>query len=165
MDALKKKFRNYWYYYKVHTIIGLLVLAAVVFLGVQDLGRTEPDYHIGVVTKLPCPQETLDRWQQRFVQAGIDRNGDGQVLVQLHPYPVDLKNPSQDSDTYQVIAQLDADLIGKLSGIFLLEDPQAFQDATNQTLSDTFQSVEDGLQLGIRKDAEDPYRQLLEALQ
>ena len=160
MNDLKKWLKNYWYYYKVPTIIAALVLAAGLFLLAQNLGRVEPDYHVGIVTMLPCREETLVQWENHFVQAGTDRNGDGQVVVQLHPYPVDLANPSQNTDTYQVIAQLDADLVGKVSGIFLVEDPEAFQNATNDALAEPFLETEDGLFLAFHKDAPEEYRQL-----
>jgi hypothetical protein len=160
MNDVQKWLKNYWYYYKTHTIIAALVAAAGLFLLMQNLGRVEPDYHVGIVTTLPCREETLARWEAAFCQRGVDRNGDGQVMVQIHPYPVDLANPPQNTDTYQIIAQLDADLVGKVSGIFLVEDPEAFQTATNGALAEPFLETEDGLFLAFHKDAPEEYRQL-----
>ena len=162
MDMLSK-IENFWFYYKKHLLIGLAVLAVILYLGAQDAKAPEADYHIGIVRAQALPPETLTQLEQAVTAAGEDQNGDGVILVKLHSYNVDLRDPSGEKAS-EYIAALDADLIGKVSGIFLTEDYDGFQQATNNLLEEPFGNLE-GLILSTRKDAEEAYLLLLEALQ
>ena len=44
---VSKKFENFWYYYKWHTIIGIALVAVVVVLIVQLF--TKPSYDVNIV--------------------------------------------------------------------------------------------------------------------
>ena len=127
----------------------------------------EPDYHVGLVTMASYSPEQLADMEQRLCAAGQDQNGDGQVLVQLHTYYVDLADDSPNAGykRYEVVAALDADLVGKVSGIFLLSDPEAFQKTTNGLLSETMAAWEYGLTLACRADAADADIRLFDNLQ
>lgn len=157
----RAKLENFWFYYKKHLLIALAVLLVLGYLTVQQLGTDEPDYHIGLVRELPCTDAELQSLEAMFTAAGTDVNGDGQVLVQLHTYYADLAG---DAPGAEVVQALDADLIGNVSGIFLLEDVDTFQRITNHLLSDTVAATESGLSLAIRKNVSDAYSALFKAL-
>ncbi len=161
-----KKLENFWFYYKKHLLIGLAAVLVLGYLTLQKAGTPEPDYHIGLVQAVPCTEETLKSRESRFAAAGEDLNGDGQVLVKIHTYFVDLADDSPNAgvNNAQTVSALDADLIGKVSGIFLLEDVDTFQAITSDILETNARIFEPGLYLTLRKDADTAYKRLAEKL-
>lgn len=156
----RKRLQNFWFYNKNYVLIALAALLVLGYLGFQKANTAEPDYHIGLVRASACTEEELHALENTFTAAGADVNGDGQVLVQIHTYFVDLA----DSTNADAIQALDADLIGSMSGIFLLEDVDAFQNATNGILSETIIPMDNGLQLATRKNADEVYLVLAEKI-
>lgn len=165
MDAVLAKVKNFWYYYKIPVGIVLAVLVIGAYFAIQSAGTPEPDYHVGLITTTPRSDAQLAMLTDSFAAAGTDRNGDGQVLVQLHTYFVDLADDSPNAGVTNAdkVAALDADLIGGVSGMFLTEKPQALQAVTGEIFKDAPVSFGDGLYLCIRSDAPDVYQQLAEA--
>lgn len=161
MNNLRSKIQNFWFYYKKHLLIGLAVVLVAGYLMSQK--SPEPDYHIGLVRAEPLPGEVLQELEARFTAAGTDVNGDGQVLVQIHTYCVNLADDGENAGVRNAdaVQALDADLIGGMSGIFLLEDVQTFRAVTNGLVGDAAASMEYGLQLTLRKDADDSYLDLI----
>jgi hypothetical protein len=147
----------------------LIVLAVIFVLGYftfQDKHTAAPDYHIGLVRTTPCTDQQLQTLNDTFTAAGLDVNGDGTVLVQIHTYYVNLADTAENAgvanaDTVQA---LDADLIGNVSGIFLLEDVVTFQKITGDILEPVNPRFEQDLFFGLRKDAGSGYRDLAEKL-
>lgn len=161
-----KKWEDIWFYYKKHILIALAVILAAGYLFLQDAAAPEPDYHVGLLQAQPCTEAESDALAERFASAGTDLNGDGQVLVQIHTYFVDLADDSLNAgvDNAQTISSLDADLIGKLSGIFLVEDVETFQKITDNILNPVVPDFNMGLALGLRKDADSAYVTLFKNL-
>jgi len=157
----RKKLQNFWFYYKIHLLIALAVVLILGYFAIQKAGTTAPDYHIALVREIPCTDTELQSLKDIFTAAGTDVNGDGQVLVQIHTYYVNLASDTPNAD---VVQALDADLIGGMSGIFLLEDVETFQRVTNNLLSDSATILENGLFLTIRRDAADSYIALAEKI-
>ncbi len=164
MEAVCAKLKNFWYYYKIPVGIGVLVLLVGLYLGLQSAGQPEADYHIGLVGVTPRSDAQLAVLTDGFAVAGQDLNGDGQVLVQLHTYFVDLADDSPNAGVANAdkVAALDADLIGKVSGIFLTEAPEVLNTVTNGLFAEDYLLYEDGLYLCIRKDASEAYQILLD---
>ena len=165
MEALLSKLKNFWYYYKTPVLIGLAVLAAGAYLYLPSAAAPEPDYHIGLISTTPRSDAVQAVLTDSFAAVGTDLNGDGQVLVKLHTYFVDLADDSPNAGVTNAdkVAALDADLIGKVSGIFLTEDPQTLRDITGGIFTDAPIPFGDALFLCIRSDAPDTYMQLAEA--
>jgi len=153
----KAKLQNFWFYYRKHLLVALAVVLVLGYLGIQKRSAVQPDYHIGLVREIPCTEEELAALEATFVRAGTDVNGDGQVVVKLHTYYIDLAD-AEDAETVQA---LDADLIGKVSGIFLLEDVETFRSVTNGILAPGETPMDNGLYLTIRKDAAEQYTDLI----
>lgn len=165
MEHLRKKLQNFWFYYKIPLLIGLAVLLVLGYLGIQNRNTVQPDYHIGLVREIPCTDAELQALNDTFTAAGRDINGDGQTLVQIHTYYVNLADTSENAgvSNADVVQALDADLIGNVSGIFLLEDVATFQRITNNLLSDSVFTLDGGLSLTIRKNATVSYVALMES--
>ena len=104
-------------------------------------------------------------------QAGQDQNGDGSVAIQIHVYRFTVGGTGQDQSA---VAGLDADLVGKLSGIFFTESPEQFEASTNGFTAADAIPVDnipqlsgcgiDDLYLLVRTDADNKYASLLSAL-
>ena len=169
---MKKQLRNFWYYHKVHVIIILAVLAAVLWFRLQDRQTTAPDYHAAIVSPRGCPDEQLAKLRSVLEGAGKDQNGDGLVSVTVQVYRFAV---GEDGQERTEIAKLDADLVGKQSGIFFVEDPGRFEEATNG-IGKAADAVPvgdippltdcgiDGLYLLVRDSAGPKYAELLSAL-
>ena len=153
----KEKLQNFWFYYKKHLLVALAVVLVLGYLGIPNRNTAQPDYHIGLVRQIPCTEEELAALEEYFVRAGTDVNGDGQVLVKLHTYYADLAG---DPDA-EVVQALDADLIGRVSGIFLLEDVATFRSVTNGILAEGEIPMENGLFMTVRKDVSEQYTDLI----
>ena len=166
MEQLRKKLQNFWFYYKIPLLIALAAVLVLTYLLMQDRSTVQPDYHIGLVREIPCTDAELKALNDLFTAAGEDCNGDGQVLVQIHTYYVDLADTSENAGVTNadVVQALDADLVGSVSGIFLLEDAATFRRITNGLLSDFTAPMENGLSLTIRKNASEAYQALLQKI-
>ena len=115
----KQRRQNWWHYHKWHVLIG----AAVVLIGLDwawnVLTRVTPDYQIAYVGSVP-----LAGWETRLAALGTDRNGDGKVVVRLNQY---LTSHEDAMVAAAANVKLLADLDGRESCFFLLEDPEPFQ--------------------------------------
>ncbi len=162
MDHFAKKLQNFWFYYKIPLLIGLAVVLVFAYLGIQKLNTVQPDYHIGLVREIPCTDAELQALEDKFSATGTDVNGDGAVTIQIHTYYVNLAEDTENAGVRnaEVVQALDADLVGGMSGIFLLEDVDTFQRVTNNLLSGSTVPMENGLYLTIRKNASADYQQL-----
>lgn len=129
-----EKAGNWWHYHKwmvAAIVVGVIVVAAI---AKDTLFRTMPDYQVGYVGLQELPEDTaaaLTASLQTFCQ---DLNGDGQVVVQLNQYTLDLSGEDSEADPYVRMAgitKLSADLASTDgSYIYFLEDPESFQSYT-----------------------------------
>ena len=161
---MKNTLKNFWFYYKKHLLIGLAALLVLVYLGIQKISTDQPDYHIGLVRSDSLSEEAINGLETAFTAAGCDLNGDGQVLVQIHSYYVDLADTSENAgvNNAETVQALDADLIGGVSGMFLLEDVGTFQRITGGILTDEIIPLDNDLSLTIRKNASEAYFDLMQ---
>lgn len=160
----RKKLQTIWFYYKKHILIGMAVVLVLAYLGIQKINTEKPDYHIGIVRSESLSADEMSALNAAFTAAGEDLNGDGQVLVQIHTYYADLADSSENAgvNNAEAVQGLDADLIGKMSGIFLLEDVETFLALTNEILSTDVIPMDYGLFLTFRNDASEAYTDLIE---
>jgi len=156
-----ERIKNWWWYHKIHVLIGVLALAAVIYSFAHSAGKPEADYHIGLLLAHPCTEEYLNSLPETFAAFGEDTDGDGEILVEVHSYFVDLADDNENAGAlnYEKIALLDADLIGSTSGIFLTDSPDALLKVTEDIFSSPIPY--DGYWLCIRNDADAKYIELL----
>ena len=139
--------QNWWHYHKWHVlIVGVLVLIAMDWAW-SALTQVHPDYQIAYVGAAPLDQEDAAAWETRLSALGNDCNGDGNVVVQLNQY---LSAPEDAMYTAAANVKLLADLDGRESYFFLLEDPEQFQ-ADYEILEEDWFPVENGLYLARRE--------------
>ena len=137
----KEKWDNWWdYHLKTVLIVGFFAALAVWML-VDVLNNTHPDYTVTIVAPGAMPTEVTDALAQSLTPFADDRNGDGEVVVQCNSYNLSLStteeqmdgaNPLFDPDAVQAndnmagATMLSGDFQSNESYIFLLYDPAGF---------------------------------------
>lgn len=136
----REKLANWLYYHKVHMAFAALALFGVLYFTAQDWGRAEPDYTVCWVSGQRLDEDTAEALSRRLAAYGEDRNGDGQVQVDIHPIHLDLGlvldrgGGTEGQQEYGELLALQADLEVGQSGIFLTDDPAALQACTGALL-------------------------------
>lgn len=120
MEKILKAIKNYWYYYKPYVITGVLVLAVVIYSFANSGEGEKFDRYAALISSAPYREEEVKALQDAFAA----QFGSFGVRV----YTIELGALNQDQ---AVLAKLDLDLGQRLSDTLLLEDVEAFREATN----------------------------------
>ena len=130
----QEKAANWWHYHKVTIFVVLIVIALIAWVLHDALDQVQPDLQVGYVGTTSLPDETVEALQNALLPYCTDRNGDGQVVVEVSQYNVDFSTSDLGEDPYTQIAgttQLTAELAaGSDTYLFLLQDPEGFQTQT-----------------------------------
>lgn len=85
-NVFKKKWENFWYYYKIHVLVVIFILiCAAVFIN-DKIQQIQYDYTIAVLSDAPCMTEDLTKLQEGWESIADDRNQDGKVHVEVLNY-------------------------------------------------------------------------------
>ena len=125
----EEKRRNWWDYHKWYVaggVVGVLILASMIW-DMAGRGQPKPDYQVAYVGRELLPEDTVAALETAFASMGEDLNGDGQVVVRVRYYRRDPEGDASSVTATEV--QLIADVSECESFIFLLEDPEAFQQS------------------------------------
>lgn len=85
-ETAREKRANWWFYHKTHLFVALIMAGVLVSLVYSIVSQVEPDYTIGLITSYIMPDEAQEQMEAHIAQYGDDRNGDGQVVVQINNY-------------------------------------------------------------------------------
>ena len=164
MSEKKEKWKTWWWYHKVHVLIAATALAVVLYSVLPGLLAAKPDYSVALITTEGIPDETMAALKERFEQAADDANGDRKILVDVVHYGADLSGETEGTVNYMEASKLDADLVGSVSGIFLLDRPAGFRANTAVTIEPETPckelaffkgiSLPEGMALTIRTDSD-----------
>ena len=127
----KKRSRANWWYYNW----GIMTVAAMVIVGVAYVAHgllttVDPDYTVAVVTAEALPDEAVQRLQTALADYAEDANGDGTVVVQVNNYTWSADAALTDMNGQMAGAtQMNTDLANGESKIWILEDPDGFEQA------------------------------------
>lgn len=144
----KQRLQNWWHYHKWHLAVGAVVLAIAGNILWRNLTQVRPDYQIAYVGSVLLTEEQAAAWEDRLAALGADCDGNGTVTVQLNQY-LAAGTGSDAEYAYASNVRLMADLDGRDSYFFLLEDPEGFQKSY-EILEEDWIPVEDGLFLARR---------------
>jgi len=129
----KEKLQNWWYYHWYWVAIGAVILCVVGTMAVNALGigKTKPDYVFAYIGANVLPDEQAAAFEAALATLGTDRNGDGQVTVELRQYGTNRTGDPELALYYNYAAdtQLLADVTKGESYFFIMEDPDAVQRA------------------------------------
>lgn len=125
LKTKKDKWDHFWYYHKVHVVIGLIALAFVGLMIFDMVTKVNPDYNIGVISSYSIPAEVSEALADEMEKYGYDRNGDGEVVVQINTYEIAQGENAENADPNMQMAgyvKLAGDLQTGDSYIFLTDD-------------------------------------------
>ena len=82
----KKKWDNFWYYYKYHVLIGAFALFCIITFAKDMLEKVSYDYEIGFLGNYSMVEEDKRKIEEWFTENAKDLNKDGEVHVQINDY-------------------------------------------------------------------------------
>ena len=95
-EERKRKWDNFWYYYKYHVLIGAFVLFCVITFVKDMLGKVSYDYNMGFLGDYSITEEDKTKLEKWFAKNAKDLNKDGEVHVQINDYFI----PSEGDEGY-----------------------------------------------------------------
>lgn len=129
-EQKKRSRANWWYYHWGIVAVAAVVVLGVVYVAHGLLTTVDPDYTIAVVTAEALPDEAVQNLQTALEQDANDANGDGVVLVQVNNYTWSANAALTDMNGQMAGAtQMNTDLVNGESKIWILEDPDGFEQA------------------------------------
>ena len=84
----QEKAANWWQYNKIIVLVVIIIAAIVAWIVHDMMSHVDPDLEIGYVGPQSLPTDTAEALQNALVPYCTDRNGDGQVVVQVNQYTV-----------------------------------------------------------------------------
>lgn len=130
----KRQRRQNWWRYHWKPLLAAAMAFGLLGAAVRErLSRVEPDCTVALVTRCAPSPEEIAALREALEACGTDANGDGTVSVAVNDIQIDYA--STDLDEAAVlrmrtnVEKLTADFYSNQSGIFLLDDPAAFQDS------------------------------------
>lgn len=120
----KEKRANWWHYHRIHFLVGALVLALVASFVWEMVSKVEPDFQIAYVGEKSLAMGVAEQIEAQLAELAFDKNGDGQVVVQVNSYVID----PEDTLSYTTQVSLMGDISVGSSDFFLVEDPVDFQE-------------------------------------
>lgn len=120
-EQFKKKWENYWFYYKIHTIVAVVLILVVAVLVKQCADRVEPDMTVMIVSKDVSLTETqLTSLENKLAKYTADVNGDGRKIVLCENYHMN------DKENSQMVVALNQKLMAEISAsdtsLFVTDD-------------------------------------------
>lgn len=170
---MKEKWKTWWWYHWGHVLLAAAVAALALYAFLPGLLEPKPDCTFAVVSPSGLSDENTAALELRLRSVAGDINGDGSVLVKVNVYRADLSGAAE-AFRYEEAARLDADLVGGVSGIFLLEDPGGFARNTAVPVEPGARCAElpifdgialpEGMVVTVRSDAPQACRDLYERI-
>ena len=128
----KEKWQNFWFYYKWHVVVGVVVLLLVIFMVRDFVSRVEPDLQMSFITSQSLPQAMLDNMSQQLEDAGMvpDINGDGESVLQINLYQLSTDGEESVDYANQMAGtvKLSTDLQVGDSVVFLTDDLESVNE-------------------------------------
>ncbi len=124
------RFADWWYYHWGIVTVAAVLFLSVIYVGHSLLTTVDPDAQVAVVSSEALPESTLQALQLAFQDAIEDVNQDGQVLVQINNYTWSAGAAETDPSSQMAGAvRMNTDLADGDSSIWILEDPEGFEEA------------------------------------
>lgn len=162
-----EKLKNFWYHFKVQTILVVCLTAIIAIATVQCATREKYDFSILYFVFEPTIDSQLDATEKYFEKYAEDVNGDGEVNIQVINCSVSDSN--RDAGRNTMFAKVQSIIASEKSTVLYLVDDKAvkyFEDALGYsifteepiTLGDEFYGIAsnkdlplpEGLKLGLR---------------
>lgn len=86
LETGRDKRKNWWYYHKIHILVGVIAVALVGSFIYSMVSKVDPDYTVALLTSYSMPETGLNQLEKCITPYADDRNGDGQVVVNVVNY-------------------------------------------------------------------------------
>lgn len=118
----KKKWENYWFYYKIHTIVAIVAIIVVAILVTQCATTVRPDMTVMMISKnIALDQEKTKKVEDMLSKYTSDTNNDGRKVVNLEVFTISSDGKdAQMSMAYQ--QKMMAEIAASDNTIFILDD-------------------------------------------
>lgn len=118
MPGVKSKLENFWYYYKVHTMVAL-AMVVIIAIGVSQCASVEKyDYSVVLYMSKSISEDVTDVIADQLAAYGTDQNGDGKVTVEI----INCSYGDDDTARMNQIGKLQARLTMAQSILFIVDD-------------------------------------------
>lgn len=129
---------NYWYHYKVHTIVVIFVIILIVYTVVEINNRTVTDLDVMVAGRDTLISSNIDQFEAETQNLMQDANGDGKVVCTVNNVVVDEENANVELNG-QYLEKLTLTIVTGDTKLYLvnqemleyLEDKNVCQDITD----------------------------------
>ena len=129
-EQKKRSHANWWYYNWGIVAVAAMVIVGVAYVAHGLLTTVDPDYTVAVVTAEALPDEAVQHLQTALADYAEDANGDGAVIVQVNNYTWSADAALTDMNGQMAGAtQMNTDLANGESKIWILDDPEGFEQA------------------------------------
>ena len=129
-EQKKRSRANWWYYHWGIVAVAAVLVVSVIYVAHGLLTTVDPDYTVAVVTAESLPDEAVQNLQTALEAYADDANGDGAVVVQVNNYTWSANASLTDMNGQMAGAtQMNTDLSNGESKIWILEDPDGFEQA------------------------------------
>ncbi len=148
----KEWWKNFWFYYKWHLLVGILVIVVIAGTVIDAVNRVDPDIYILFSGEYMLTEEDSAILKERVESTITDVNGDGKILAQFIQIPLKLDSEKVDETTAasnvqmqtqfvtgeQHIYVLDRELFNLYYGQYLLDPEKLYEEtATNPLFEGT----------------------------
>lgn len=73
----KKWFENYWFYYRVHTIVGIFVILISIYTIVECANKVDPDVTVTYIGSSYFDENFASSFEEKLSPLIVDADGDG----------------------------------------------------------------------------------------
>ena len=139
----KEKRQNWWFYHKVHLIVGIIAVIFAASVIWSFVSKENPDYYVAIMTEYMLPVDLQLDLEEHLEQYADDRNGDGEVAVALQYYQF-----STDGTTDYDAAQLQASFVkfaadaSNADSIIFIYDDASYEYLDNNDMEGFFAPVD-----------------------
>lgn len=119
-EQFKQKLENFWYYYKIHTIVAIFLLVSVAIIIKQCSSRVVPDLNVIIAVKsITVSHEQADSISNTLSKLTEDVNKDGRKVVNCELLDMSTDNPQAES-AYQM--KFTAELASSNTALYITDD-------------------------------------------
>lgn len=128
----KQQRDNWWRYHWLHVLCGVLTVIVVSGVIWERAHKEQYDRSVALVTRYVVTPDEIASLQAALEAVCPDFDGDGEVHVAVNTIQIDYTTTDMDDAAIQLmetnVDKLNSDFYTRQSGIFLLDDPESFQE-------------------------------------